>query len=805
MKRRLMCALLMLVMLVGLIPATALNASAASTMTTSEKGIAVIKGFEGFRAYAYLDNGGYSIGYGTRCEQNDYPNGITAEKADQLLRNMLSSMEAYLNKMIDKYSLSLTQNEFDALMVFTYNLGAAWTLSDSDFRSAVIGGMSGNDFIYYISRWCNDSSGLQTGLIKRRLAEANMYLNGYYSTKEPENYTYVLFNLNGGSSVDSKVQAYDACTPVEVRTTPSYTGYKFLGWYTEPTGGKLVTHLDNTTKGITLYAHWQKIDAEATDAVTASYTRIAANALSVYDAPSKDATASKTVEKDAEISVVADYVDAEGTLWCKLTEGGWVKRAETTVKTTAASAHVNQAPEVSVSETTPSEPETTPTEPETTPTEPETTPTEPETTPETTPTEPDNSSSAPETSVIVTLTGSAVNFRTGPGTNYKALGSLRHGHRITVTEVQTVNGVKWGKFNLGWMCLTYTNYDLVTAKKDDTTTDKKDDTTTDKKDDTTSATVIATGTVKNCGSLRYRSAAGMNSKTLGTIPGGTRVEILEMNAEKTWGRISLGWISLSYVALDSTTTTPTTPSTPDTSTPDSSKPAETPSTSTSVSGWVTAGALNVREGAGTNYKAVTLIPRDRKVTITEQKTVGGKTWGKMELGWVCMDYIRLDKSTTGTTGSTGTTGNTGSSNTGTGNTGSTGTTTTGSVTGIVTATNLCVRAGAGTNYAVKSTLPNGTSVTVTEQKYVNNLVWGKTEGGWICMSYVKLNTTNTSVGFTGTVTASSLCVRKSASTSSGIVAGYTKGQTVTIFETKNVSGTTWGRTADGWVCMKYIK
>ena len=78
MKKRIFSFLMALILVFGLVPATALTASAAS-MTTSESGIALIKGFEGFRANAYKDNGQWSIGYGTTSQEGAT---ITEAEAD---------------------------------------------------------------------------------------------------------------------------------------------------------------------------------------------------------------------------------------------------------------------------------------------------------------------------------------------------------------------------------------------------------------------------------------------------------------------------------------------------------------------------------------------------------------------------------------------------------------------------------------------------------------------------------------------------------------------------------------------------
>ena len=52
-----------------------------------------------------------------------------------------------------------------------------------------------------------------------------------------------------------------------------------------------------------------------------------------------------------------------------------------------------------------------------------------------------------------------------------------------------------------------------------------------------------------------------------------------------------------------------------------------------------AGELNVRSGAGTNYSAIGRLTGGEEVTIYEEKTVGDTVWGNIGYGWVSMDYI----------------------------------------------------------------------------------------------------------------------------------------------------------------------
>ena len=166
MKKRLFSFLLAFVLVIGLVPAGALTASAAS-MTASEACIDLIKSFEGFHDKAYRDNGQWSIGYGTSSTEGAT---ITKEEADTAMRAHVKVLETAVNTFAGANSLALTQAQFDALISFSYNCGTAWTSGSGKFRSAVLNKTTGNDFLYAICLWANAGGTPSTGLINRRLA-----------------------------------------------------------------------------------------------------------------------------------------------------------------------------------------------------------------------------------------------------------------------------------------------------------------------------------------------------------------------------------------------------------------------------------------------------------------------------------------------------------------------------------------------------------------------------------------------------------------------------------------------------------
>ena len=88
-------------------------------MKTSDRGIALIKSFEGCRLTAYLcPSGVWTIGYG---HTSGVKKGqvITLAQAESFLKSDLEKYEKY----VIETGLVLNQNQFDALVSFTYNCG----------------------------------------------------------------------------------------------------------------------------------------------------------------------------------------------------------------------------------------------------------------------------------------------------------------------------------------------------------------------------------------------------------------------------------------------------------------------------------------------------------------------------------------------------------------------------------------------------------------------------------------------------------------------------------------------------------
>lgn len=143
-------------------------------MKISQIGIELIKNFEGFSADAYPDPGTggepWTIGYG---HTGNIKKGqkITKANAEQLLKKDLERSEVAVFEYID---VELSQNEFDALVSFTFNVGAG-ALASSNLRKRLNAGEPKTKvFKDELPRWNKGGNGTMPGLIRRRAAEVEL-------------------------------------------------------------------------------------------------------------------------------------------------------------------------------------------------------------------------------------------------------------------------------------------------------------------------------------------------------------------------------------------------------------------------------------------------------------------------------------------------------------------------------------------------------------------------------------------------------------------------------------------------------
>lgn len=146
-------------------------------MQTSEKGIALIKQFEGCKLTAYQDSVGvWTIGYGWTQPVDGKPIRagmvIKQETAERLLKTGLVSYESDVSRLV---KVGLTQGQFDALVSFTYNLGARSLSTSTLLRKLNAGDYAGaaDEFL----RWNKAGGKVLNGLSRRREAERALFLS----------------------------------------------------------------------------------------------------------------------------------------------------------------------------------------------------------------------------------------------------------------------------------------------------------------------------------------------------------------------------------------------------------------------------------------------------------------------------------------------------------------------------------------------------------------------------------------------------------------------------------------------------
>lgn len=149
-------------------------------MKASDKIIAFLKQVEGFRGSAYLPLAGdkWTIGYGfTQVGGSPVQEGDTLSQsdADQILENLVNSFGEHLS--VDGLENLITQNQFDAALSLSYNIGL------SAFKNSSTGRMfySGSNISERFLLWNEFEGKPNQGLTNRRIKEKRIYDNSQYT------------------------------------------------------------------------------------------------------------------------------------------------------------------------------------------------------------------------------------------------------------------------------------------------------------------------------------------------------------------------------------------------------------------------------------------------------------------------------------------------------------------------------------------------------------------------------------------------------------------------------------------------
>lgn len=150
-------------------------------MNTSERGLAIIRHEEGFVDHLYNDQAGHcTVGYGHlvhlgpccgAASEMPFYGGITLQSALALERaDVASKSEAIIHNLV---KVPLTQNQFDALSSFVYNVGAGNFMHSTLLVKLNAGDYAGaaNEF----PRWNKANGIVLQGLVMRRAREAALF------------------------------------------------------------------------------------------------------------------------------------------------------------------------------------------------------------------------------------------------------------------------------------------------------------------------------------------------------------------------------------------------------------------------------------------------------------------------------------------------------------------------------------------------------------------------------------------------------------------------------------------------------
>jgi len=139
-------------------------------MHVSEKGLNLIKQFEGLRLKAYKCPAGvWTIGYGHT--NNVRPDDVITEaQATELLIRDVLDVEGVINRLVTK---TLTQGQYDALCSFIFNVGSGNFMRSTLLRKLNQADYEGasNEFL----KWVYANKKKLAGLVKRRQAEKDLF------------------------------------------------------------------------------------------------------------------------------------------------------------------------------------------------------------------------------------------------------------------------------------------------------------------------------------------------------------------------------------------------------------------------------------------------------------------------------------------------------------------------------------------------------------------------------------------------------------------------------------------------------
>jgi len=143
-------------------------------MNTSDNGLEFLEDVEGVCLKAYKDGGGvWTIGVGHTSDSYftvTPTSTITFDKCRELLRLDVAEAEKAIEELV---IVSLTQNQYDALISFIFNVGVEQFTGSTLLKKLNAGDYAGASAQF--PRWDMDNGKHVPGLYKRRLLEQALF------------------------------------------------------------------------------------------------------------------------------------------------------------------------------------------------------------------------------------------------------------------------------------------------------------------------------------------------------------------------------------------------------------------------------------------------------------------------------------------------------------------------------------------------------------------------------------------------------------------------------------------------------
>lgn len=263
-----------------------LNGAAYTTMTSSQKLIDIIKDFEGFSATPYMDKTQWTVGYGSYCGDSSDPKPsirLTEDQAEaRLYKDLAKTYEPIVNNYCKSIGKQPSQQQFDALVDFTYNLGGSWTTGTA-VTSVLKEACTALEVVKGFGAYSRSGGGVSYVHVNRRIREALIYLYGEYyraygnqdcksdieviGNDDLPRFKVMIFKSGSGEFSSGRtdyadyyeVDGYFGGFP-----QPTRSGYTLVGWKITKrsndavSGGERVSIWDTVEENLELTAVWEK-------------------------------------------------------------------------------------------------------------------------------------------------------------------------------------------------------------------------------------------------------------------------------------------------------------------------------------------------------------------------------------------------------------------------------------------------------------------------------------------------------------------------------------------------------------------